>query len=133
MELIIKNCNNIKEGNINVEENKLNIKYGINGTGKSTLSKAISLSVDGQSIEILRPFGTDDTITPSISGIENIKSIKIYNEEYINKYLFLPDNVYLNSFEVFIKPENYDTQINDINSIVELKLHAKPMSTIKLK
>lgn len=47
MELIIKNCNNIKEGNINVEENKLNIKYGINGTGKSTLSKAISLSVDG--------------------------------------------------------------------------------------
>ena len=78
MELIIKNCNNIKEGNINVEENKLNIKYGINGTGKSTLSKAISLSVDGQSIEILRPFGTDDTITPSISGIENIKSIKIY-------------------------------------------------------
>lgn len=118
MEFIIKNCNNIKEGNINVEENKLNIKYGINGTGKSTLSKAISLSVDGQSIEILKPFGTDDTITPSISGIENIKSIKIYNEEYINKYLFLPDNVYLNSFEVFIKPENYDTQINDINSML---------------
>ena len=82
------------------------------------MSKAISLSVDGQSIEILRPFGTDDTITPSISGIENIKSIKIYNEEYINKYLFLPDNVYLNSFEVFIKPENYDTQINDINSML---------------
>jgi len=34
---INKNCNNIKEGNILVEK-KLNIKYGINGTGKSTIA-----------------------------------------------------------------------------------------------
>lgn len=37
----IKNCNNILNGNINVEKDKLNIKYGINGTGKTTIAKAI--------------------------------------------------------------------------------------------
>lgn len=37
----IYNCNNIREGNIDIEPNKLNIKYGINGTGKTTIAKAI--------------------------------------------------------------------------------------------
>ena len=30
----ISNCNNIKVGTIRIERGKLNIKYGINGTGK---------------------------------------------------------------------------------------------------
>lgn len=37
----LQNCNNIDEGEINIELNKLNIKYAINGTGKSTIVKAI--------------------------------------------------------------------------------------------
>lgn len=41
MNITIKSCNNIKEGKISVEKNKLNIKYGINGTGKSTIASAI--------------------------------------------------------------------------------------------
>ena len=39
MDVTIKNCNNIKKGNICIEKNKLNIKYGINGTGKSTMNQ----------------------------------------------------------------------------------------------
>ena len=41
MKVNIKYCNNIIEGTINIEVNKLNIKYGENGIGKSTISKAI--------------------------------------------------------------------------------------------
>ena len=41
MNLLINNCNNIKNGSICIEKNKLNIKYGVNGTGKSTISSAI--------------------------------------------------------------------------------------------
>lgn len=37
----IMNCNCIKEAEIEIEEYALNIKYGANGTGKSTISKAI--------------------------------------------------------------------------------------------
>ena len=46
MEIIIKNCNNIDSGKIEISNNKLNIKFGINGTGKSTITKAIKYSID---------------------------------------------------------------------------------------
>lgn len=44
MEVKINNCNNIEIGNIQILENKLNIKYGPNGVGKSTISQAIEFS-----------------------------------------------------------------------------------------
>ena len=42
MLLEIKNCNNIDKASIEIETGKLNIKYAINGTGKSTIAKAIA-------------------------------------------------------------------------------------------
>lgn len=39
--VLIKNCNNIKEASIVIEEGNLNIKFAINGTGKSTIAKAL--------------------------------------------------------------------------------------------
>lgn len=36
----ISNCNNIESGEIPIAQDKLNILYGRNGTGKSTLAKA---------------------------------------------------------------------------------------------
>ena len=38
IKITIENCNNISKGVISLEEEKLNIRYGMNGTGKSTLS-----------------------------------------------------------------------------------------------
>ena len=43
MDITTKNCNNIEEANINIERNALNIKYGMNGTGRSTIAKAIEI------------------------------------------------------------------------------------------
>ena len=40
MKVIIKDCNNIDNGDVAIVENTLNLKYGINGTGKSTIAKA---------------------------------------------------------------------------------------------
>ncbi len=63
MELIhsvrISNCNCIKEADIEIHKNVLNIKYGFNGTGKSTISKAIfSKSNDDESgLQSLKPYG----------------------------------------------------------------------------
>ena len=42
MQLKIKNCNNIENGEFDITEGRLNIKYASNGTGKSTISKAIT-------------------------------------------------------------------------------------------
>ncbi len=120
MKVIIKNCNNIKEGCIDLVPNKLNIKYGVNGTGKSTISTALTRKINNESLDSLKPFNTEDNIIPSISGCESFNSIKVYNDEYVSKFLFLPneDGLHQNSFEVFIKPKDYDMQIKQINDIL---------------
>ena len=61
MNICIKHCNNIDEGNVEVFEKRLNVKYGINGSGKSTISKAISLYLNDktkstQELKKLKPF-----------------------------------------------------------------------------
>ena len=40
----IRNCNNISSGKVSWEKEKLNIKYGLNGTGKTTIGKAVIAS-----------------------------------------------------------------------------------------
>ena len=45
MRINIKKCNNIDSWYIDFNENELNVKYAINGTGKSTISKALDASI----------------------------------------------------------------------------------------
>jgi len=39
--IIIENCNSIDRADISIKKGSLNIKYGPNGLGKSTIAKAI--------------------------------------------------------------------------------------------
>lgn len=130
MKINFSNCNNIDQGEINIEENKLNILYGINGTGKSTLVKAITCKIlnDDMALQELKPYkhaGNPD-ILPSVSFSTQPKSILVYNEKYIDDLLFISrDEVMQNSFEIFIAPKNYreqceniDNQLNDINNFI---------------
>lgn len=130
MKINFSNCNNIDQGEINIEENKLNILYGINGTGKSTLVKAITCKIlnDDVALQELKPYkhaGNLD-ILPSVSFSTQPKSVLVYNEKYIEDLLFISrDEVMQNSFEIFIAPKNYreqceniDKQLNDINNFI---------------
>ena len=47
MEIEINCCNNIDKANITLAVKKLNIKFAPNGTGKSTISRAIQCTVNG--------------------------------------------------------------------------------------
>ncbi len=59
--MLIKNCNNIKEAEITLAINALNIKYAANGTGKSTIAKAIELSLNPkETLQSLTPFAPSD-------------------------------------------------------------------------
>lgn len=125
MKIEIKDCNNIKNGIISFNEGRLNIKYGSNGIGKSTISKAINafLNDDKNIIEELRPYDNDNSI-PYLSGIDNIKSISIYDEQFVEQYILLQEGNELvkNSFEIFIKTKDYDEKINEIeNLLIEVK------------
>jgi len=113
--IIIKNCNSIDETHIIVEESKLNIKYGINGTGKSTVAKAIQYHSDLQNLSTLLPFKyqeeNPDNILPIVEGADEFTNVLIFNEEYINKFVFQKDELIENSFEIFIKDEKYQENL----------------------
>ena len=56
MEIRILNCNSIDSAVINITPGTLNIKFGINGTGKSTISTAIELKcLDESGLSKLTP------------------------------------------------------------------------------
>ncbi len=58
MNIELKNCNNIDFASISLTQNKLNIKLAPNGTGKSTIARAIILgSRDDQRKIRDKPFG----------------------------------------------------------------------------
>ena len=120
MKININNCNNIEAGEIEIFENKLNLKYAINGTGKTSIAKAIEYSINGIDLNILKPFKFKNNveIKPSVLGLESLKSIKIFNEEYVNKFVFLENELIKNSFEIFIKTEKYDAGIKEINNLL---------------
>ena len=103
MYIKIKNCNNIKEGDISVEKNKLNIKYGINGTGKSTIALAIEKN---NNLSFLKTFGINEE--PSIEFSETINKVVTFNSDFVNNIVFNGDIVINNAFEVFIKSDQYD-------------------------
>lgn len=123
MDLVIKNCNNIDLANIEIRENELNIKYGINGTGKSTISKAIKYFIDDKDkLMELRPFkylNNEEEVIPTVEGIENINTVSIFNEEYVNQYVFQEDEVLKNSYEIFIKNEEYNNLMVEIEKLIE--------------
>ncbi len=131
MEIVIDNCNNIEHGKVEITKGILNIKYAINGTGKTTLSRAICASLADRtngtsSLSALTPFKAhnDDSIIPSISGDSSINNIQVFDEAYINDFTFQPDELLKGSFDILIRDENYDSLMKEIDALVsEIKLH----------
>lgn len=122
MEFTINNCNSIDEALISIDDGVLNIKYGVNGVGKSTIAKAIELSVlDSNRLTELTPFkfneSNPDGIKPTITGTDGIASVPIFNDTYIEKFVFKQDELIQNSFEIFVKNEAYDKKIKEIEEI----------------
>ena len=113
MDINIKNCNNIKTADIRVEKNALNIKYGMNGTGKSTIAKAIEKRDD---LAELRTFGSE--LEPEIIISESISKVEVFNNDFINRIIFNGSQVIDNGFEVFVKTDEYDKKRKEITDIL---------------
>lgn len=122
MEIQIQNCNNILEGQVDLVEGALNIKYAINGTGKSTIAKAIYAKVahDDTLMQSLKPyrFLTDEGNNPVVDGVDGLRSVRIFDEAYINQYVYQKDELVKNSFEIFVKTPNYERHLTRIQSLL---------------
>jgi ABC-type hemin transport system ATPase subunit len=88
MNIEIKQCNNITVAKVVIEPGKLNIKFAPNGTGKSTISKAIQFASanNQQALAELLPFkfreNNPNKIISEVIGVEHYESVMCFNEEY---------------------------------------------------
>src|SRR5260221_4636117 len=125
MDIVIKNCNNIDEAKIAIQPARLNVKYGPNGIGKSTIAKAIALNVEGGGAKLaeLQPFkyrgDNSAEKQPRIQGADGLKSIAAFNEGYISQFVFQPDEILRNSFDIFIRNADYDAKMREIEGMVD--------------
>jgi len=126
MDIEVLNCNNIDEGNIAIVEGALNIKYAINGTGKTTLARAIALSVadrvadrtDLTGLTAFKNTGNADAV-PVVRGTETLANLMVFDESYVDDFVFMPDELVKGSFEIFIRDANYEDGVRQIESLVE--------------
>ena len=118
----IENCNSIEKATITISEGALNIKYGPNGLGKSTIARAIVAAVaNNQSLQNLKPFKYRSLAgqhEPVVRGIENISSVLVFDDSYISQFAFQRDEVLKNSFDIFIKTDTFKTAMHEIESLL---------------
>lgn len=114
----IENCNCIKSAIININANSLNIKYGLNGTGKSTISKAILYfsNQDNELLSNLRPYNSD--VNPKVKNC-NFKKVRLFDENYVNRYLFENDSFLNNSYQVFLRNKELDKMRENTENLLK--------------
>lgn len=124
MDIRISNCNNIGTGTISIVEDHLNVKYAINGTGKSTVAKAIESTAlrDDVGLKNLTPFAylgdSSPEHQPVVEGLPADIKVAVFDENYVNQYVFLEDELLKNSFDIFVKTENYEQKMEEINQLI---------------
>lgn len=93
----------------------------MNGTGKSTIAKAIHLSSTGGDLNTLKTFG--ETSTPSCTVSPVLEKVLIFDETFVSTIVFQQSEVIENAFDVFIKSPEYDQKQKDVNErLKELRL-----------
>lgn len=125
MDIEIHHCNNIVRARIILTPDKLNIKFAPNGTGKSTLSRAISCAAQNntQGLQALMPFrlrgGNPDKAGPTVIGADGIGDVMCFNEEYVGQFTFQPDELISDSFNILIRNEAHAEREREIEEMTQ--------------
>jgi ABC-type uncharacterized transport system ATPase subunit len=118
----VSNCNSIDLAEIAIAEGTLNIKYGPNGVGKSTLARAVISQIRGDgSLGDLLPFkcrGKEDAALPKVDGADHLKSALVFDDSYVQQFVFQKDEVLKNSFEIFIMTPQYIEEMAEIDDLL---------------
>lgn len=118
----IENCNSIEKAEITISKGTLNIKYGPNGLGKSTIARSIVASVvNNGALQNLKPFKfrtMNGQHEPVVRGAENFGSVLVFDDSYISQFVFQRDEVIKNSFDIFIKTDNFKAAMQEIEGLL---------------
>ena len=116
MQVKISNAANIVSAEITLVPESLNIKYGNNGIGKSTIAKSIAYKLNNDArLSSLTPYGSEEPIVIEIP-IE-IKSCLYFDKDYVDRYLFQED-IQNNSYEIVVKTSDFDKSKAAIEELI---------------
>lgn len=124
IQIEVKNCNNIDSAVISLASQKLNIRLASNGTGKSTIAKAVQLRLKGDQnlLNELLPFKlrkeNPENKQPEVKLTETLQNIMFFNEEYVSQFVFKPNELINNSFDILIRTETYKQREQEIEDLV---------------
>lgn len=124
----IYNCKNVKHAEISVTKGALNILFGHNGTGKSSICQALQSQLDqdysDEKKKTLIPYSkiNDGTCSTEVVNCD-YKHVKVFNMDYINNYVFVnDDDLYLDdnmkekkSFRVLLSSPEVLQRQHDLN------------------
>jgi len=117
MNIDFQNCGQIKSAQLKIIPNKLNIKYGFNGMGKTTLGRCLSATILNDQ-DILRhyiPYGSEEK--PKIN-CKGINSILYFDNDYVENYLF-QESIISRSFEIVVKTPDYVEKMKGIKELLK--------------
>lgn len=121
--ITITDCNSMSDAEITLRHGALNIKYGPNGIGKSTIANALALNAQGgEALQTLLPFKYRQGASgnaPLVVGADDIKKVLVFDERYVSQFVFQPDEVVKNSFEIFINTPDYQAGVAELEAIFE--------------
>lgn len=101
-------CNNIDRATITLKPNATTVLHGMNGSGKSSVAKAIQLynGDDRQALEVLKPYASESL--PSVEGLPEDANILVFNEDYVDSTLFKGDMELIeNGYKIFVDTPEY--------------------------
>lgn len=116
MNVVIENCRSIDNASISIEPGKLNVKFAPNGTGKSTIAKALASAASESIGPDLVPFkwlkeGSAENHPFTVNGLDGIASVEVFDEGYVQSVVFQQDSLFPGSFEAFVRtPEFINTE-----------------------
>lgn len=122
----LEKCNNIESGSVEIAEKTLNLKYAVNGSGKTTVARAIlasireRLGIEANALALLTPFKyrKDGSGVPVVTGTETIQAVRVFDENYINEFVFQADELLKGSFDIFIRGSAYQQGMEAIDAHV---------------
>ena len=88
MKIVIENCNNIKRAEFDLVRKKKTVFVANNGTGKSTISRAIVKHINGNDLSDFESQCNFISGVPSVHCDESLSSILHFDEHYSNNFIF---------------------------------------------
>lgn len=123
-EIVIENCKSIDEARFSIKEKCLNIKFAPNGTGKTAIFDGLKYGIrkDESFGRALVPFkyrSMADAPKFKISGIDDYRTVETFDESYVNSVAYVGNEVFSNSFDVFVKTPEYLRTVQEIEQLLK--------------